>query len=182
MRQGRDLIGKPIYSISDGRRLGEVRDIYIDSNVYWMTGIHLGSEGLLRRTALVIHRDSVVVFGVDAVLVKNSNVVSEKKELEGTRDWLRLENLKGREVDTPGGTKVGTVGDVVLDEEARVVAITLSRTYVSGPISEKANVARDAIIDSGSKDGAMTIDMIKAEKDYMAPDQGAMEAEPEPEG
>lgn len=163
MRESKDLIGKSVISVSDGRLLGSVKDIYLDQNLYWMTGIHLGTEGLIKRKSLVIRREDVVVFGIDAILVKNSDVVTDNKALREAGNWLRLDDLKGREIDTPGGTKVASVGDVVLDEDARVTAVKLGRVHVEGPIAEKRIVPREAVIDSGSEDGKMTIDLIKAE-------------------
>ncbi len=81
MRLGKDLIGKSIISVTDGRLLGAVKDVYINDQLYWLTGIHVGHEGLLKRKSLLIHRDSVVVFGIDAILVKNDAVITENKEL-----------------------------------------------------------------------------------------------------
>lgn len=179
MRESKDLIGKSVISVSDGRLLGTVRDIYLDQNLYWMTGIHLGSEGLLKRKALVIARENVVVFGIDAVLVKNADVVTDNKTFAPATKWLRLDDLKGREIDTPGGTKVATIGDVVLDEEARVISVKLSRTYVEGPIAEKRIVPRDAIVDTGQADGVMTIDLVKAES--AVPGEAAPLPDPDPE-
>lgn len=179
MRESKDLIGKTVISVSDGRLLGTVRDIYLDQNLYWMTGIHLGSEGLLKRKALVIARENVVVFGIDAVLVKNADVVTDTKTYAPATKWLRLDDLKGREIDTPGGTKVATIGDVILDEEARVIAVKLSRTYVEGPIAEKRVVPRDAIVDTGQADGVMTIDLVKAEA--AVPGEAAPLPDPEAE-
>lgn len=181
MRESKDLIGKSVISVSDGRLLGTVRDIYLDQNLYWMTGIHLGSEGLLKRKALVIARENVVVFGIDAVLVKNADVVTDNRTFAPASKWLRLDDLKGREIDTPGGTKVATVGDVILDEEARVISVKLSRTYVEGPIAEKRIVPRDAIIDTGQADGVMTIDLVKAEGADPAEVTAPPEADPDPE-
>ena len=47
MRLGKDLIGKPIISITDGRSLGTVKDVYINDQLYWLTGIHVGHERLI---------------------------------------------------------------------------------------------------------------------------------------
>jgi uncharacterized protein YrrD len=166
MRSGKDLIGKPIYSVPDGRYLGKVNDLYINDTLYWLAGIHLGSEGLLKRKSLLIHRDNVVVFGLDAILVKKSDVVTDDKELEGVENWLRLDKLRGREVDTPGGTKVGTIGDIILGEEAHIVGFMLARIHVDGPVKEQGTIPRDALIDTGNEDGIMTIDLPKVEQQH----------------
>lgn len=164
MRFSKDLIGKPIFSIDDGRNLGVVRDVYLDKALAWLAGVHLGKEGLISRKALVIPREAIAVFGVDAILAKSADAVTDDKKMADIENWLRLEKLQGREVDTPGGTKVGTVGDVMLDEEARIVGFSLSRVYVEGPVAENPIIMRDAVLDIGRDDDAMTIDLSKVER------------------
>lgn len=164
MRAGKDLIGKPIISITDGRLLGAVKDLYLNDQLYWLTGIHVGTEGLLKRKNYLIPRDSIVVFGIDAVLVKNSEVVTESKELVESETWPRLSKLKGRDVDTPGGTKVGTVGDIIIGEEGHITGFALAKVFVEGPIAEQGQVPREALIDTGQEDGVMTIDLPKVER------------------
>ena len=164
MRFSKDLTGKPIFSMDDGRNLGVVRDVYLDKALAWLAGVHLGKEGLISRKALVIPREAIAVLGVDAILAKSADAVTDDKELAEIDNWLRLEKLQGRQVDTPGGTKVGTVGDVMLDEDARIVGFSLSRVYVEGPIAENPIVMRDAVLDIGGDDDAMTIDLSKVER------------------
>lgn len=164
MRLSKDLTGKTIVSVTDGRFLGTVKDVYVNNDLYWITGINLGSEGLLKRKALVIPRDKVLVFGVDAILVENSDVVTDDRELEEVDKWVSVSKLRGRDVDTPGGTKVGTVGDIIFNDEAHIIGIALGRVFVEGSIAEKGYIPRTALIDTGHEDGAMTVDLPKAEK------------------
>jgi uncharacterized protein YrrD len=164
---GKDLIGKPIMSMTDGRLLGNVRDLYVNPDLYWLTGVHVGHEGLIKRKSLLIKRENVAVFGIDAILVKNSDVVTDDKEHPEVEEWLRLDKLRGREVDTPGGTKVGTVGDIILSEDGHVMGFVLSRVFVEGPIAQKGTIPRDTLIDTGSEDKVMTIDLTKVERLYM---------------
>ncbi len=164
MRLGKDLIGKSIISVTDGRLLGVVKDLYINDQLYWLTGIHIGTEGILKRKTRLIPRDSVVVFGIDAILVKNADVIIEDKEVPEAEAWLRLSKLKGRGVDTPGGTKVGAIGDIILGEEGHITGFALAKVYVEGPIAEQGSLPREALIDTGNDDGVMTIDLPKVEQ------------------
>ncbi len=188
MRLSKDLLSKPIITISDGRMVGEVKDIYLTADLTDMAGIHLGKEGLLRRKSKIIAAEGVVVFGIDAILVQDVEVVTDDRTLKEASHWVRLDNLVGREVDTPGGTRVGTIGDVVLDEAGRVIAFMLSRVYVEGPIAEKRLIAQTAVIDNGNADGIMTIDIARAESaslqsaaDVESEAEVGPAAEPEPE-
>lgn len=168
MRLGKDLTGKAIISITDGRSLGTVKDVYVNDELVWLVGLHLGSEGFIKRKSLVIARENVVVFGIDAILVKNSQVVQEDDDIADQDKWLRLEKLRGREVDTPGGTKVGSVGDVILDEEGKVTGFTLAKVYVEGPVAEYGRIPRGTLIDTGNTDKVMTIDLAQVEKELLA--------------
>jgi uncharacterized protein YrrD len=164
MRLGKDLIGKPIYSMTDGRLLGSVKDLYLDQDLELLTGIYLGSEGLLKRKALLIARRSIMVFGVDAILAKSSDVVTDDEQAEEAEHWLRREDLQKREIDTPGGTKVGTIGDILLDGEARIIGFSLGKVFVEGPVAESRRIMKGAIEDTGRDDGTMTVDLTKAEQ------------------
>ncbi len=175
MRLGKDLLDKLVISVSDGRLLGKVKDIYIDVALDEMTGINLGTEGMLRRKAILIPRDDVVVFGVDAVLVKKPEVVTDDQTLDAAREWSRLSKLKGREVDTPGGTRLGTIGDVLLDENGRVAGFALSKVFVEGPLAERGIVLREVVVDTGQVDGSMTIDLLKLEQLYRDDDDSEAE-------
>lgn len=169
MRYGKDLVNKMIVSISDGRQIGQVKDLYIDEDLRLLTGVFIGSEGLIRRKTMLIPRESIVVFGIDAVLVKHAEVVKDGEEFTESQQWVRLSDLRGREIDTPGGTKVGNVGDVIIGEEGDITGLVLSKVAVEGPIAEKGMVERSTVIDAGSTDGVITIDLTKAEGGPAAP-------------
>jgi uncharacterized protein YrrD len=164
MRLGKDLIGKPIYSMTDGRLLGSVKDLYIDKDLEMLTGVYLGSEGLIKRKSLFIVRRNITVFGIDAILAKTSDAVTDDDQTEEAEHWLRREELQKREIDTPGGTKVGTIGDILLDGEAHITGFSLGKVFVEGPVAESRRILKGAVIDTGRDDGLMTVDLSKAEQ------------------
>ncbi len=164
MRLGKELIGKPVYSLTDGRQLGNVKDIYLDLEFDLLNGIFLGTEGMFKRKARVIARENIAVFGYDAVLVTDSDVETDNNQTPEVELWLRRDGIQGRSIETAGGTKVGTVGDILFDEKARVVGFSLARVFVAGPIAEKQVVLREAVTNAGGKDGIMILDLTQAEK------------------
>jgi uncharacterized protein YrrD len=164
MRSAKDLIGKPIYSITDGRLLGSVKDLYVDSEMREVTGLYVGSEGLFSRKARLIPGDSVSVLGVDAVLTADSNVIKEESEYTPSQGWLRRDSIQGRVMQTAGGTKVASVGDLLIDDDSKVVAFSLARVNVEGPVAKSRVVARNAVVDAGGFDGTMTVDLTEAEQ------------------
>lgn len=182
MRLGKDLVGKQIISVTDGRSLGNAKDIYISSDLTAITGIYLGSEGLIKRKHFLITRADVVVFGIDAILVRTSEVITEENTLPESVAWMRLSKLSKREIDTPGGTKVGAIGDIIVGEQGNITGFALSRVNVQGPIEKNGTIPRSAVIDTGDDDGVMTIDLTRAENPdavQAAPSEPPISALPE---
>lgn len=163
MRLGKDLINKPIYTLDEGKLLGKVQDLYVDDSLEVVLGIFLGAQGLVRRRSQLIRSGDVTVFGADAILVKSANVITDDSELVAAKEWLRRDKLAGRDVDTPGGTRLGQLGDVVVDATGRIVGFAMWKVFVEGPLAEKRVVDRSAVLDTGQVDGRMTVDLSRLE-------------------
>lgn len=159
MRTGKDLINKPIYSLDEGRLLGRVQDLYLDEDLRAIMGIFLGVQGLINRKAALIARQHIVLFGIDIVLVSTSDALSDDRGTPEAKEWLLRQRLLEREVDTPGGTKLGRIGDVVFDANGRVNAFSLSRVFVAGPLAKKHEISRSVVLDTGAADGRMTVNL-----------------------
>lgn len=181
MRLGKDLVNKPIFSMTDGRHLGSVKDIYVNADLTQITGVFVGQEGVLRRKSYLIPRPAVVVFGIDAVLVKNSDVIVDEAETASAAAWVRLDKLRGRHIDTPNGTKVANIGDIIIGEEGNLVGFALSKVHVEGPIAEQGAIARSTLIDTGNEDGIMTVDMSQAETTPLTPASPSTSEETSPD-
>jgi len=163
MRLGKDLINKPIYSIDEGKLLGKVQDLYLDATYEVILGLYIGSQGLVRRKAELIRAGDIYIYGADAVLVNNSAAVTDDSALPAAKGWQRRDKLIGREVDSPAGTRLGVVGDVIVDAGGRITAFALSKTFVEGPLAAKRVIDRETVVDTGQEDGSMTVDLVKLE-------------------
>ena len=163
MRLGKDLINKPIYTLDQGKFLGKAQDLFLDDSLEVVLGLYLGSHGLVRRRAQLIRSSDVAVFGLDAILVKNGDVITDDGDLAAAKNWLRRDKLAGRQVDTPGGTRLGILGDIVLDATGHITGFGLSKVYVEGPLADKRIIDRGAVLDTGSEDGGMTVDLARLE-------------------
>ena len=134
--------GKLLISITNGEKLGAVKDMYFDSELTKVTAVLAGSEGgLFSRKDLVITRPDIQVYGVDAWLIAGADTVVQPKNIADADTFVTLSALRGREIQTEGGTKIGTVGDVLLDAEARVLGFTLQTVHVQGPLAERKAIA-----------------------------------------
>jgi uncharacterized protein YrrD len=161
MSLGKELLNKPIFTIDEGKQIGKVQDLYLDDALEVLLGLFVGSQGLVRRKSELIRSGDVVVLGIDAVLVRSDGVITDDSILPAAKGWIRRDKVIGREVESPGGTRLGLIGDVVVDATGRVTGFALSKTFVEGPLAEKRVIDRSVILDTGHEDGRMTVDLVK---------------------
>lgn len=163
MLLGKDVIGNPIINLHNGLQIGRVQDLYVDKQLSMITGVYVGSEGLLSSTPKWIPASSIAIISTDTVLVNGDSIITNELD-EAAHPWVRRDELQGHPVDTKGGTKIGRVGDIIFNEEANVIGFSLDRVYVQGPLAERRALRRTAILDIGHEDGKMTIDLDEAEQ------------------
>jgi sporulation protein YlmC with PRC-barrel domain len=155
---------KELISISDGRKLGEVKGLYLDKDATEIAAIYLGKEGLIHRKSLAVDEDHIQMYGIDVLLVAGSDIVSDPKYIPDSPTFLLASDFWGREIETDGGTKIGTVDDIILDQDAKVSGFVLGKISVEGPIAERKAVARGAVTSLGSKDSPIIVEFEKAEE------------------
>jgi sporulation protein YlmC with PRC-barrel domain len=163
MITSKDHSNKPIISITDGKRLGEVKDLYLDQDMRQVSGVFLGKEGLINRKTLAIARSAVQVYGIDAWLVSGPDTVVRPEDIPESGAFTLVSDLRGREIQTEGGTKIGVIEHVILDQEARVLGFGLGKVYSQGPLAQRKAIARESIINLGSTNEPMTINLAQAE-------------------
>jgi sporulation protein YlmC with PRC-barrel domain len=159
----RQILNKPLISLTDGKKIGEIKDLYFDEKLERIVAISLGSEGLINKKYFALDRANVAVLGIDAWLVKSSDVAVPAESLPEADRLILLSDVRGREIVTEGGTKIGAVDDVLIDTIGTVVGFALTRMVVQGPLAERKTIARSVISTIGSKTSAMTTDLGKAE-------------------
>jgi uncharacterized protein YrrD len=170
MFTSREQSNKPLISITDGKKLGEIKDLYLDPELRQVSAVFLGKEGLIHRKTLVIARDAVKVFGIDVWLVSGSDTVVNSEDISEFGTFALVGDLRGRELQTEGGTKIGVIDHVILDDEARVLGFGLGKVYSEGPLAERKTIARDAILNLGTSKEPMTINLAQAESLALAAD------------
>ncbi len=163
MIQAGEHQNKPLISITNGEMLGEVKDLYLDRELTQMKAVLAGTEGFISRHALVIARPHVQVYGLDVWLIAGEHTVVPLENVADSDSFVLAGNLRGREIQTEGGTKIGVIGDVLLDDEARVLGFALQKVHIQGPLAERRAIARSAITDTGSKGKPMLTVLEQAE-------------------
>lgn len=159
---GKDVIGNPIINVRNGLQIGQVQDLYIDHSLSTITGVYVGSKGLLSSTPKWIPASNVNLISTDTVLVNGDNIITEELD-DVAQPWIRRDELQGHSVDTKGGTKIGRIGDIIIDNKD-VVGFALDRVFVQGTIAQHRALRRTAILDTGLEDGTMTVDLDEAEQ------------------
>jgi uncharacterized protein YrrD len=163
MRTGKIHLNKPVFSLPEAKKLGKVKDLYLDGEAGRIVAVMLRKRGIINRKVWVIRRSAIQVMGVDAWLVRDAEVVELLSGLPEAQSFLLYSELVGREVQTEGEHRVGTVGDVILDEDANVIGFSLDQVFVQGPLAERRWIARPAITSLGDSSSPMTTVMEQAE-------------------
>lgn len=165
MRRSKELTGKRIISLDRGKDLGIVKDVYFDANLSQVSGLFLGHLGRFRgKKSRLIPRNPIMLFGEDTILVTESDIVTDNSQHQAAKVWIRRDRVQGRLISTPGGTKVGTIDDVLIDQEGIVQGFLLSYLYLQGPISHTFTIMRDTVLTIGSVGEPITVDLAKAEQ------------------
>jgi len=167
MPTGKQVQGKPLISLTDGKKLGDIKDLLLDETISKLSGVYLSAEGLIKRKELAIPRESVQVMGVDAWLVTDSNVVAAPEDIPGYANFVALNTLRGREIHSEGGTRLAAIEDIIFDDDGDIVGFSLGKIFVQGTLAERKTIAREAISTVGGISSAMTTDLAKAEGTQM---------------
>lgn len=103
-RRGSDLLGMPVFSIAEGKRLGEITTLLVRREDSTVAAVRIGNA-LMQGIALAY--GTLRLVGIDAVLVDSEVVLSHSlppQEVSALDD-----TVTGRAVLTAGGDPVGTV-------------------------------------------------------------------------
>lgn len=159
----REHLNKPVISTLGGKKLGKIKDLYLDPKMTTVTAVSLGGSGILRRKKLMIDRAKVQTCGMDAWLVASADVVVGPRDIVGSQEFVPASELRGRQIVSEGGTEIATVDSVILDGECNVKGFTLDKVSASGPLAERKAIALGAITNLGSKTSPMVTILEKAE-------------------
>lgn len=169
------LRNKWLVSITDGKKLGEIQNLYLDGEVNRMAAAFLGKEGLLSRRSLIIEQANIQVFGSDVWLISGPDKVKRLEEVPGSDSFQLASDLLGREIQTDGGTRMGVVDDILMGSDGSVLGFALGKVYVQGPLADRKTIARAAVTNLGNRDNPMIADLPKAEAtDPTAPQETSL--------
>lgn len=152
MRKAKDLIGKSIVNQATGEQVASVRDILFDSSARHVAALVVDNGGWF-RDARVVCWDSVASIG-DVVMARGPSPVVIASEAPELKDELQGDvRVSGLPIMNEGGERIGTVGDLFIDDAGNVVGYEVSQGFVSDLTGRKflyaadvQTIGRDAVI------------------------------------
>lgn len=140
MIKSRDLIGRLIVTVTRGEIVGKVKDVLIDPDQWEVAALVLPGK-VFSRDTLIIPRAVVHVFGQDVILVKSNETMPRDDTLDRVASLIAVSGqMKGRQIATERGIKVGVLNDVLVDEAGKVVAYDLAKVFVKGPLAKSKEI------------------------------------------
>lgn len=163
MPTGKQAQNKPLIRLTDGKKIGEVKDLYLDEKLTKIAAVFLGTEGLINRKSLAVAREAIQLMGIDVWLVKTDDAAAAPENIPDSATFVLLSDLRGREIVSEGGTHIGSVEDVIFDNDGDVLGFALGKIQVKGTLADRKAIARAAVSTVGGKTAAMTVNMTQAE-------------------
>lgn len=150
----KQLDGIAVVSIEDGAKLGQVDRVYLDPNAKQVVGFGVKPIGdrLDADAENLVDVDDIHALGADAMTLDNTNAVRGDRTRAMLEHLVDLDALHKRKVVTEGGTYIGEVAGVELDEASyRVTEIDVSPGLFKGnmriPLEHVVNIGEMVIVD-----------------------------------
>lgn len=152
MRKANLLIGKSIVHQATGEQLATVRDLVFEPSARRVAAILVNSGGLF-RDAQVIAWGAIASIG-DVVMVTGDAPIQRASDTPEVSDELRQDvQLTGTAIVTEAGERIGTVGDLFINDAGEVVGYEVKQGFISDLAGRKflavahvKTVGKDAII------------------------------------
>ena len=136
-----ELDGVPIISVTNGRIVAWLADVLVDPDTCQVAALVTSTAGPPALGVQAIPIGEVLVWGPDAVLVNRADVIIPGRHLPGSERWLSVaKQLKQCEVVGTDGTRIGELGDVVIDSRGQIVGYDLAQVFVEGPVAYSRQV------------------------------------------
>lgn len=155
MFRAMNLIGLPVIAIDSGKRVGNVKDLWMDGNL-----LTVGIVLTLRRmffSPKIVPWEQVKTIGEDAVFISNKLVIQHIESLDGIYSLsMGSRKLQGLFVLLESGHQLGRIEDVYFSEkwDKKIVGCELSDGFISDlrvgrkwlPLPEQIRMGTDSMI------------------------------------
>jgi uncharacterized protein YrrD len=152
MRKANSLIGKELVNQATGEKLATVQDIILDNDAHQVVALLVDSGGWF-RDARVVHWNAVVSIGDVVVVRGNTPIVVASSDPQLAFLIETKTPMTGTTIISDGGERIGTVGDLFINDAGAVVGYEISQGFISDLAGRKflsaeniQAVGKDAII------------------------------------
>lgn len=152
MRRAKDLIGKAIVHQATGERLASAYDLVFTPDTRNVSAIVVDSGGWF-RDAKVVPWSAIASIG-DVIMVQGDTPIIVASTSAALREDLQHdERITGAPIVTTTGERIGTIGDLFINDRGNVVGYEVKQGFVSDLGGRKflaaenvQSVGKDAII------------------------------------
>lgn len=113
------LKGLAVVTLSDATKVGQVDEVLFDTEMRHVLGFRV-SAGRFQPTEAVARAD-VAAVGREAVTIPNATAVNQEARLPALAQAQTLGQATNTKVVSEGGDLLGTIADIELDDDGRVV-------------------------------------------------------------
>lgn len=122
-----DIKGKSILSLANGQRIGQVDDVLVDPHSMSIAGLIYNVGGMFDREKHIVPASNVEKWGQDAILIGEGRTFIDRSEVPDFDNWISTESsLRGLSVVTTDGDKIGTISDVLVDQQGMLTTYQVS--------------------------------------------------------
>lgn len=130
------FVGNPVIGITNGEEIAKLEDLWVDPDTLKAAAVITSKSTLLSRDIEAIPADQVEVWGQDAILAKQTDVIIKEEDLDDRERWLSVsDDIRGYEVVAEDGTRIGTLGDLVLDNQGQIMGYEMSEVATEGRVA-----------------------------------------------
>jgi len=117
------LKGLAVITVSNAAKVGQVEDVFFDATYRRVLG--MGLKKSVFGQAEAVSRTSVTAVGNDSLNISSPEAINLEDRFADLAGAIKLSQIEGTKVVTEGGDLVGTITDMLLDDEATEVTAYL---------------------------------------------------------
>jgi uncharacterized protein YrrD len=149
MRKAKDLIGKSIINQATGEQIATVRDVIFETDARSVAALLVDGGGWF-RDAQAVAWESISGIG-DVIMTSGESPIRPASEIRAMQEERGQDvRLTGLPVMSETGDRIGTVGDLFIDDNGAVVGYEVKQGFMTGNkflfADNVQTVGRDAVI------------------------------------
>lgn len=119
--QSKQLPGLAVFSVDDGKKLGQVKDYVLDPEIRAIVAFIIGGTKRFREE-FILPYERIKGIGKEAITVESANVLGKKQDFPQLASLLKaMPDISGRSVMTERGVFLGKAADFTIDSETGTI-------------------------------------------------------------